>query len=333
MTSIQRRTVLGFLGAGTVAGPAMAQRRYDPARPLIFLDLAGRVLAADPETGRIVPIVEDTGQRGADGVAISPDSRYIYWSNMGRAGDNDGSIQRVSVSTRQVEMIVPPGGTHTPKQLKYDATSSRLYWSDREGMRVMRCNPDGSNIETLVRTGDFDADRGDQSKWCVGMALHPDRGEIYWSQKGGDNAGVGVIKRCPMDMKPGETADNRSDIELLFSGLAEPIDMDIDTRRRRLYWSDRGDNTINRARLDNSSEAPDARTDREILVTGMNEAIGVCIDPFAQRLYYTSLRGELGAADLDGSNHVMLATGVGTLTGIAAPVGLAPIDAPFETIG
>ena len=29
---------------------------------------------------------------------------------------------------------------------------SQLYWSDREGMRVMRANLDGSEIETLVDT-------------------------------------------------------------------------------------------------------------------------------------------------------------------------------------
>ena len=38
--------------------------------------------------------------------------------------------------------------TFTPKQLKIDEASGKLYWSDREGMRVMRSNMDGSNIET-----------------------------------------------------------------------------------------------------------------------------------------------------------------------------------------
>ena len=48
--------------------------------------------------------------------------------------------------------IVPPGGTFTPKQLQLEKRSGKLYWSDREGMRVMRANRDGSEIEILVDT-------------------------------------------------------------------------------------------------------------------------------------------------------------------------------------
>src|SRR5438309_3968028 len=49
--------------------------------------------------------------------------------------------------------IVPPGGTFTPKQLQLEPVGRKLYWCDREGMRVMRCDLDGSNVETLVQTG------------------------------------------------------------------------------------------------------------------------------------------------------------------------------------
>ena len=34
-----------------------------------------------------------------------------------------------------------------------DAGGRKPYWADREGMRIMRCDLDGSNIETLVQTG------------------------------------------------------------------------------------------------------------------------------------------------------------------------------------
>lgn len=328
-----RRQFVGFAAAGLFAGPALAQHRVAaPARPLVFLDLKGRILIADPETGKVVVLVGETGARGADGVALSPDGQHIYWSNMGRADQNDGSIMRCNTRGGEITTIVPPGGTHTPKQLKYDPVHSRLYWSDREGMRVMRCNPDGSNLEVLVRTGDFEKDKGDQTKWCVGLALHHTRSQIYWSQKGGDNAGAGVIRRANMGLRTGEDADTRTDIVTLFENLPEPIDLEIDERRRHIYWADRGDNTISRAPLDNVREAPGARTDREILVRGLNEAIGIAIDPYALRMYYTSLGGELGRANLDGSEARLLGTGLGTLTGITLPVGLAPPNAPFETL-
>ena len=57
-----------------------------------------------------------------------------------------------------------------------------------------------------------------------------DRGQMYWTQKGPDNAGVGRIFRANIEMSKGETAANRSDIEVLFEGLPEPIDLELDLR-------------------------------------------------------------------------------------------------------
>src|SRR5262249_57471401 len=80
--------------------------------------------------------------------------------------------------------IVPEGGTFTPKQLHFDKRNSKLYWSDREGMRVMRSNLDGSRIETLVDSSQGDERPGrDQTKWCVAITVDPDRAQIYWTQQ------------------------------------------------------------------------------------------------------------------------------------------------------
>jgi sugar lactone lactonase YvrE len=46
--------------------------------------------------------------------------------------------------------IVRQGITYTPKQICLDRKNRKLYWSDREGMRVMRADLDGGNAETLV---------------------------------------------------------------------------------------------------------------------------------------------------------------------------------------
>jgi hypothetical protein len=37
------------------------------------------------------------------------------------------------------------------------------------------------------------------------------------------------------------TPPNRTDIEVLFDGLPEPIDLELDLKNRVLYWTDRGD--------------------------------------------------------------------------------------------
>jgi len=75
---------------------------------------------------------------------------HIYWTNMGDPTRNDGSIMRSDLNGKNMITIVPPGGAFTPKQLQLEKRSRKLYWSDREGMRVMRANLDGSEIETLV---------------------------------------------------------------------------------------------------------------------------------------------------------------------------------------
>ena len=71
---------------------------------------------------------------------------------------------------RHRRVVVPEGGTFTPKQVQLSAQTGQLYWCDREGMRVMRCNLDGSRVETLVESGSGDADRARPLHWCVGIA-------------------------------------------------------------------------------------------------------------------------------------------------------------------
>src|SRR4029077_9085827 len=135
---------------------------------------------------------------------------------------------------------VPAGGTFTPKQLKVDKKNGKLYWADREGMRIMRANLDGSKIETLVEAASGEEARRDARNWCVGIALDVARGQMYWTQKGGDNANRGPIRRAGMELKKGEEPAPRTDIEVLFDGLPEPIDMELDCGRRMMYWTDRG---------------------------------------------------------------------------------------------
>src|SRR5262249_53344757 len=158
---------------------------------------------------------------------------------------------------RHLTVVVPPGGTFTPKQLKLDARHGKLYWADREGMRVMRANVDGSAIETLVETARGDEARRDARNWCVGIAVDVEGGPISWTQKGGSDAGQGSIRRANIEIPKGETAAHRSDIEVLFDALPEPIDLDLDLPHRMLYWTDRGDlpggNSVSRVPIDRSA--------------------------------------------------------------------------------
>src|SRR5580693_1103803 len=182
---------------------------------LFVLDLSdGRVLSCKPDGSDLKTIVSE-GRRLPDGIVVDVEAGHIYWTNMGSLKANDGSIERADLDGKNLKHIVSPGGTFTPKQLQLDKKNGKLYWCDREGMRVIRSNLDGSNIETLVQTGHGDADRRDARRWCVGIALDVEGGELYWTQKGNDNAGEGRIFRTNLEIPKGQDPASRQDIEIL----------------------------------------------------------------------------------------------------------------------
>src|SRR5260370_2545394 len=169
----------------------------------------GRVLVLDLSGGRIFSVNPDgtgaqvlvTGCQLPDGIAVDVEGGHIYWTNMGVPNRNDGSIERADLDGRNRKTIVPQGGTFTPNQLQLDKENGTLYWCDREGMRVMRSNLDGSQIETLVDTSKGDPRPGpDETKWCVGITVDPRRRQIYWTQKGPDNAELGRIFRANIEI-------------------------------------------------------------------------------------------------------------------------------------
>jgi hypothetical protein len=264
------------------------------------------------------PNVIATGCRVPDGIAVDRDAGHVYWTNMGVPRLNDGSIERADLDGKNRKTIVPEGGTFTPKQMQIEKKTRKLYWCDREGMRVMRANRDGSNVETLVDTSQGEPRPGsDATKWCVGITLDPARGQIYWTQKGPDNAGLGRICRAGVNVPTGEDPARRTDVEVLFDGLPEPIDLELDLEHRVLYWTDRGDpprgNTVNRAAID----ATRGQAASEIVFTHLMEGIGIALDIAGDRMFLTDLAGSMYSARLDGTDKRVILAAQGNLTGIA----------------
>ncbi len=284
---------------------------------LFVLDLSGgRIFSVDTD-GRDKQVLV-TGCQLPDGIAVDPGQGHLYWTNMGSPKVADGSLERADLDGRHRRVVVPEGGTFTPKQVQLAAQTGQLYWCDREGMRVMRCNLDGSQVETLVESGQGEADRSRPLHWCVGIAVDPERRHIYWTQKGGNNANEGRIFRAGIDLPAGETPSNRTDIELLYGGLPEPIDLELDLEHRMIYWTDRGDpprgNTVNRAAMDIGAQDRGAP---EIVFSGLMEAIGIALDVPNDRMFVTDFGGSVYVTALDGSDSRTLMYAQGNLAGIA----------------
>ena len=286
---------------------------------IFFLSASsGQVFSANPD-GSDLKIIVSEGRRIPDGIVVDTEAGHLYWTNMGNPNANDGSIERADLDGNNTIHIVPNGGTFTPKQLQLDRKNRKLYWSDREGMRIMRANLDGSKIETLVDTSQGDARPGkDLKKWCVGITLDVERGKVYWTQKGPEKAGQGRIFRANLEIPKGQTPANRQDIELLYNNLPEPIDLDLDLGNRTMYWTDRGDpprgNTVNRAPMDAASGN---RPEPEIVFNHLMEGIGLALDLENGRMFVTDLAGSVYSANLDGSNKKPVVFAQGNLTGIA----------------
>ena len=282
-----------------------------------------RLFVLELNAGRIHSMKTDGSDRNTivsdchlpDGIVVDAVAGHIYWTNMGIPSLNDGSIERADIDGKNRKTIVAQGATHSPKQIILDKKGGKLYWCDREGMRVMRCNLDGSKLETLIETGRGEAESRDATRWCVGLTIDPKLGHIYWTQKGPDNAGLGRIFRANLEIPASQTAATRSDIEIFYDGLPEPIDLELDVKNRVLYWTDRGDpprgNTVSRASIDSKPVAP------EIVVTHLMEGIGIALDVSNDRMFLTDFGGSVYSARLDGSGERDFLEAQGNLTGIA----------------
>ncbi|KAL3444623.1 hypothetical protein BJX65DRAFT_319827 [Aspergillus insuetus] len=271
---------------------ASAQKNTEQTQALYLLDVglgsnnaditqilsAGRILRFEPSSGEMKTLI--SGQSLPDGVGISRSTGRIFWTNMGRAtSTHDGSVHSAKLDGTDMQTLLPPGSVHTPKQLVVDDGAGKVYFCDREGMSVRRCNFDGSQHEILVQTGCLPENQGDMTRWCVGVTLDTVRGYIYWTQKGPSKAGKGRIFRAGIDLPAGETAQSRTDIELLLDGLPEPIDLELDEQKQRLYWTDRGEHplgcSLNSVDLNVSPQSKPRSPKVDIIARHFNEPIGL----------------------------------------------------------
>lgn len=238
-----------------------------------------------------------------DGIAIDGKHQNLYFSNMGEMGNNeqfpynDGSIERIHLNNQEKTNIIPAGKTFTPKQLILDRKEQKLYWADREGMRIMRADMDGTNLETLIISGQGEVDRKDENHHCVGICLDKKRSQFLWTQKGPAKGGQGRLFRANINCPKGKTAIDRDDIELLIDHLPEPIDLEYDEAKQTLYWTDRGaapdGNSLNCCILTDKGIK-----DQEIIARGFHEAIGLAISFEKQLAFVSDLSGSIYSISL-----------------------------------
>jgi len=261
---------------------------------------SGKIMTASADGSNVRELVSN--QPMPDGIDVSISAGKIFWTNMGTSPSQpNGSVMAANLDGTNVQTIIPEGQVHTPKQIKIDHENRKLYFCDREGMRIHRCDFSGANHEIILQTGDTStSDMHDQRNWCVGIAVDPTAGKFYWSQKGPSKAGQGRIFRANIRTPADSTASTRSDVELLFDNLPEPIDLEFEGDSQTLYWTDRGEyplgNTLNKAYVGGA----EGERKVETLARHFHEAIGLKIDGVNRHVYVADLGGTVYRFGMDG---------------------------------
>ena len=250
-----------------------------------------------------------------DGIWIDESEGRVYWTNMGKEDNSaDGTIESALLDGSDHHVLVGHGMIVTPKQLASAPGCEHLYWCDREGMRIMRCRRDGSEVEVLLQTGVYPDDLKNVSLQCVGIALDTQKGHIYWTQKGPPKGGVGRIFRMPLELPEGMDPARRTDIELLADRLPEPIDLHMSPTLGKLWWTDRGappdGNSLNVARVDDQG-----LHSHEVILRGLDEAIGLAVDDKGTLAFVSDLGGSIREVILE-SGQARLITKQAPTTGI-----------------
>jgi 3-hydroxyacyl-CoA dehydrogenase len=285
---------------------------------------AGKVLSTTPDGKQIKTLLN--GQSYPDGIDISVKAGRLFWTNMGVTGVKDGSVMSSNLDGSNIKCIVPKGSVHTPKQIAIDHTNSHLYFSDREGLSVHRCNFDGSDKQILIQTGDpSNPDHfRDPLRFCVGVTVDPANGVFYWTQKGPSKAGKGRIFRANMVAPENQTASTRTDIELLFSDLPECVDLEIEPKTQLLWWTDRGEhpggNSLNVSYVGTKkpkSLAMAVMPQRNILTRHLHEAIGIRLDTVNKCVYICDLGGSMYCVSMDGKSKRVVYQSEAAFTGVA----------------
>jgi len=279
------------------------------------------VTVAVTEPGTVSVIAADGSQetvlcRGKtviepDGIEVDLVGGKMYWTDMGLGGAadksvavNDGRILRADLDGSNIETLVTVGKTSTPKQIALDIGGGKVYWSDRGDVgdqrvnpKIMRCNLDGSGVETLVSSDLLSP---------VGIALDTAAGKIYFTDRYGND-----IKRANLD---------GTDVEVVVRGTEYPVDLALDLEHRVMYWTARTTGCVYRTgmdgtEMDGAGLAP--------ILTGLHTPIGIALDLDGGRLFVAEPNpaesSGIRIADLDGSHARRITTSRGPLGICFAP--------------
>ncbi|MDE0397754.1 MAG: DUF5050 domain-containing protein [Candidatus Poribacteria bacterium] len=183
-----------------------------------------------------------TGAGVSFAITLDVEGGHIYWTDRNKRSIQRADLNGFNVQTLVTELAGPVG-------IALDVAGGKMYWTDWNNTtdRIQRANLDGSDVETLIPTGN-----GLYAP--TGLALDVAGGKMYWTDSNPER-----IQCANLD---------GSNIETLVSGV-DAIHIALDIDAEKMYYVAQGPGSVQRANLDGSNV--------ETLVTGLSAPFGIAL--------------------------------------------------------
>lgn len=238
----------GFTGDGYTCQEAPDHEKY---LLLINQGLSVLRMPSDPRGGGGFPIHVEPFMTavGADVDCLA--GRY-YWTDV-----RSSSIRSSKYDGRERKPVISGGNIGSPEDVAVDWVSGNVYWTDSENDVVAVASIKNGKIRTVVK-GDLVNPRG--------IAVHPGRGLLFWSDWNREGAKIEVS---------GLDGSNRR--KLVERDIMLPNSLVIDYDLENLCWADAGTHKIECVNLDGNG--------RRVVMTEARYPFGLTI--LGQDFYYT----------------------------------------------
>jgi hypothetical protein len=207
------------------------------------------------QTGRICRIGTDGHSRREiyvftdkdetpDSLAVDEAAGRIYFSSGKKQANNtyQGKIQRINTDGTDLKTIITTNALPSALNLVHHPNQKMLYWVDGvEGTVIKRYNLNNrTGTETIVDTQKYPCSVVTSNCPPIqDIAVDTINSDIYWTQSLRFTRIPGSIHRLSLLMKPGETAVNRTGVQIVINHQRYPKKMQF--VNGTLYWTDEMD--------------------------------------------------------------------------------------------
>jgi DNA-binding beta-propeller fold protein YncE len=259
------------------------------ADTLNFFDPQGNSVRRIAPDGTGLTTIVQTGP-GLRSLDLDVQTGKVFWTD----ADN-GLIRRANINGNGAHTVLT---SPFPSAIRIDHASGKMYWGDQSTGELRRANLDGTASQ-LIAGGSF----------YRGLALDVPGGEVYWTTS--DTATSGRIVRANLDGTGQE--DLISSPEPSF----KPTSIALDKPHSKIYWTDSVTAKVRRANLDGTG------VEDIFDSSALGSPRGIAVDSAAGKIYWGqdidnegATIGEIHTASLDGSNHAVVASGLGSVNDI-----------------